>query len=73
MLATLASAMLITGFFRFAILRGEFLLLLPKDNPAVAFLAGDLVPGLPMPVALMIVTLIAAFLFLRHTAAGRIV
>ena len=47
MLATLASAMLITGLFRFAILRGEFLLLLPKTNPAVIFLAGDILPGLP--------------------------
>jgi ribose transport system permease protein len=73
MLATLASAMLITGLFRFAILRGEFLLLLPKENPAVVLLAGDLVPGVPMPVALMIATLIATFLFLRYTVAGRIV
>ena len=35
MLATLASAMVIAGFFRFVVLRGEFLLLLPKTNPAV--------------------------------------
>ena len=42
MLATLASAMFMIGLFRFAILRGEFLLLLPKSNPAVAFLAGDI-------------------------------
>lgn len=73
MLATLASAMLITGLFRFAILRGEFLLLLPKENPAVVILASDLMPGLPMPVALMIATLIVTFLFLRYTVAGRIV
>ncbi len=71
MLATLASAMLITGLFRFAILRGEFLLLLPRDNPAVAVLGGDLVPGLPMPVALMVATLVATWLVLRYTAAGR--
>lgn len=73
MLATLASAMLITGLFRFAILRGEFLLLLPKTNPAVIFLAGDILPGLPVPVALMIATLFVSWLFLRYTAAGRIV
>lgn len=72
MLATLASAMLITGLFRFAILRGEFLLLLPKDNPAVVFFAGDLVPGVPVPVALMAAVLVASWLFLRYTAAGRI-
>ena len=42
MLATLASAMFMIGLFRFAILRGEFLLLLPKTNPAVVFLAGDI-------------------------------
>ena len=73
MLATLASAMLITGLFRFAILRGEFLLLLPKTNPAVVFLAGDILPGVPVPVALMIATLIVTWLFLRYTAAGTIV
>jgi len=72
MLATLASAMLITGLFRFAILRGEFLLLLPKTNPAVVFLAGDIVPGVPVPVALMIATLFVTWLFLRYTTAGRI-
>lgn len=72
MLATLASAMLITGLFRFAILRGEFLLLLPKTNPAVMFLAGDIVSGVPVPVALMVASLFASWLFLRYTAAGRI-
>ena len=71
MLATLASAMLITGLFRFAILRGEFLLLLPKTNPALIFLAGDIVPGVPVPVALMIAPLFASWLFLGYTAAGR--
>ena len=72
MLATLASAMLVTGLFRFAILRGEFLLLLPKTNPAVTFLAGNIVPGVPVPVALMIATLFVTWLFLRCTTPGRI-
>jgi ribose transport system permease protein len=72
MLATLASAMLVTGLFRFAILRGEFLLLLPKTNPAVIFLAGDIAPGVPVPVALMIATLFVTWLFLRYTTPGRI-
>ena len=72
MLATLASAMLITGLFRFAILRGEFLLLLPRDNPAIVFLGGDLVPGVPVQIVLMLATLLASWLVLRYTTAGRI-
>jgi ribose transport system permease protein len=71
MLATLASAMLITGLFRFAILRGEYLLLLPKSNPAVVFLSGSLLPGLTVPVALMFLTLGATWLLLHCTIAGR--
>lgn len=71
MLATLATAMLITGLFRFAILRGEFLLLLPKSNPAVIFLSGSIVPGLSVPVALMIVTLAATWFLLRFSIPGR--
>jgi ribose transport system permease protein len=71
MLATLASAMLITGFFRFAILRGEYLLLLPKDNPAVVFLSGSLVPGLSVPVALMILTTGITWFLLERSIPGR--
>lgn len=73
LLATLASAMLITGFFRFAILRGEFLLLLPKSDPAVMALSGQLLPGVSVPVALMGVALMATWVLLRFTAAGRII
>lgn len=73
MLATLASAMFITGLFRFAVMRGEFLLLLPKTNPAVVFLAGDIVPGISVPVLLMAITIAAAWLLLNRTTAGRIV
>ena len=72
LLATLASAMFITGLFRFGVLRGEFLLLLPKDNPAVAFFSHDLVPGLAAPVGLMILMLVASWLMLRFTTVGRI-
>ena len=71
MLATLASAMLVTGFFRFAILRGEFLLLLPKSNPAIVFLSGSLAPGVSVPVALMAATLAATWFLLRRSTAGR--
>ena len=73
LLATLASAMLITGFFRFAVLRGEFLLILPKSNPAILFFKSDLLPGLTAPVALMIATLIFTWLLLSFTSTGRIV
>lgn len=71
MLATLASAMLITGFFRFAILRGEYLLLLPKDNPAVVFLSGSLMPGLSVPVTLMILTIGMTWFLLKRSIPGR--
>ena len=72
MLATLASAMAIAGFFRFAVLRGEFLLLLPPDNPAVVFFSKDIAPGLTAPVAAMIVTFAATWILLRFTTLGRI-
>jgi ribose transport system permease protein len=72
MLATLASAMVITGFFRFAVLRGEFLLLLPKTNPAVVFFSNDILPGLTAPVALMIATFVLTWILLRYTTLGRI-
>ena len=72
MLATLASAMIITGFFRFGVLRGEFLLLLPKTDPAVAFFSHDILPGLTAPVALMIAALLLTWFLLRFTTFGRI-
>lgn len=73
MLATLASAMFMVGMLRFAILRGEFLLLLPKSNPTVAFLAGEIAPGLSVTVALMCATLAATWFLLERSTAGRIV
>lgn len=73
MLATLASAMFITGLFRFGVLRGEYLLLLPKTNPAVVFFSRDVAPGLSAPVLLMIVVLLTSWLLLRFTTFGRIV
>ncbi len=72
MLATLASAMVITGLFRFGVLRGEYLLLLSKTNPAVAFFSSDILPGLAAPVALMIVAFVLTSILLRYTTAGRI-
>jgi ribose transport system permease protein len=73
LLATLASAMLVTGLFRFAVLRGEYLLILPKSNPAILFFKSDILPGLTSPVALMIATLIVTWLVLRYTTTGRII
>ncbi len=73
MLATLASSMFIVGLLRFAVLRGEYLLLLPKSDPTVAFLAGDILPGLSMPVVLMVATLAASWFLLARSSAGRII
>ncbi len=73
MLATLASAMFITGLVRFAILGGEFMILLPKSHPTVVLLTGEILPGLPAPLALMAVALAATAVLLRYTAAGRTV
>lgn len=73
MLATLASAMFMVGLLRFAILRGEFLLLLPKSDPTVAFLAGEIAPGLSFSVVLMVATLAACWFLLNRTSAGRII
>ncbi len=73
MLATLASAMFVTGLFRFAVLRGEFLLILPKSNPALVVFNSNVLPGLTTPVALMIATLIVTWLLLRTTTTGRVI
>ena len=72
MLATLATALVVTGFFRFGVLRGEYLLLLPKTNPAVMFFSRDLLPELAAPVALMIAAFLLTLVLLRFTTFGRI-
>lgn len=73
MLATLASSMFLVGLLRFAILRGEFLLLLPKSDPAVALLASEILPGLSVPVVLMAAVLLASWVLLNRSTAGRII
>jgi ribose transport system permease protein len=73
MLATLASSMFLVGLLRFAILRGEFLLLLPKSDPAVALLASEILPGLSVPVVLMTAVLLASWVLLNRSTAGRII
>jgi ribose transport system permease protein len=73
MLATLASSMFMVGLLRFAILRGEYLLLLPKSDPTVTFLAGEIVPGFSTPVVLMVATLAATWFLLNRSTAGRVI
>ena len=72
MLATLASSMVIVGLFRFAILRGEYLLLLPKSDPTVAFFAGSIASLLPVSVLLVVATLVLTWFLLNRTVSGRI-
>lgn len=72
MLATLATAMVITGAFRFGLMQGEFLLLLPATDPAVRLLSADLVPGLRVPVALAAAVLLVTWAVLRFTVPGRV-
>ena len=73
MLATLASAMVIMGLFRFAILQGEFLLLLPKSNPAVQMLTADIWPGLPVPIVITAFVFLATWVLLSRTVVGEII
>ena len=72
-LATLASAMFIAGFFRFMILRGEFLLLLPTTDPLVILLSSDILPGVSTQFFLMVATLAATWFLLRSTSTGHII
>jgi ribose transport system permease protein len=73
MLATLASSMAVTGMFRFFVLKGGFLVLIPRSDPTVAFLSADLVPGVAVSVVLMVLTLAATWFLLNVTARGRII
>ncbi|WP_339761139.1 ABC transporter permease [uncultured Sulfitobacter sp.] len=73
MLATLASAMVIMGLFRFAILQGEFMLLLPKSNPAVQILTADVLPGISVPILVTAVVLVATWVLLSRTIVGEII
>ena len=69
MLATLATAMVITGTFRFGLLQGEFLLLWPATDPAVRPLSADLVPGLRVPVVLAV---LITWAVLKYSTPGRV-
>lgn len=72
MLATLATAMVITGAFRFGLLQGEFLLLLPATDPAVQLLSAYLVPGVRVPVVLAALVLGITWAVLKYSTPGRV-
>ncbi len=72
LLSTLATAMLITGFGRWGILQGEFLVLIPKDLPVMAFLATGRLFFLPVSVVIVLVVMIATYVLLRRTVYGRV-
>lgn len=72
LLSTLATAMLITGFGRWGILQGEFLVLIPKDLPIVTFLSTGKVFFLPVSVAIAVLVMTATFVLLNRTVVGRI-
>ena len=71
-LSTLATAMLIAGICRWGILQGEFLVLIPKDIPIVAYLSTGELFFLPVSVVMGIAVLIATFVLLNQTVLGRI-
>jgi ribose transport system permease protein len=73
LLATLATAMLITGGSRWAILQGEFLVLLPKDNPFIAEISSGRILGVPLSVAVAVAILAVTGILLSQTIVGRTV
>jgi ribose transport system permease protein len=73
LLATLATAMLITGGSRWAILQGEFLVLLPKDNPFIAEISSGRILGVPLSVAVAVAIVAVTGILLSQTIVGRTV
>ncbi len=73
LLSTLATAMLIAGFGRWGILRGEFLVLIPKDLPIMVFLSTGRVLGLPVSVIIAALVLVATHVLLSRTVLGRVI
>jgi len=71
LLSTLATAMLIAGFGRWGILRGEYLVLLPKDLPVMMFLSTGNVLLLPVSVILAALVLVATAVLLDRTILGQ--
>ncbi|MCB1451988.1 MAG: ABC transporter permease, partial [Nitratireductor sp.] len=73
LLATLATAILFTGIGRWGILRGEYLLLLPKEQPLIAFLSGGRIAGIPVSIATALCVAAITWFVLARTAYGRAV
>jgi ribose transport system permease protein len=73
LLATLATAMLIAGGTRWAILQGEFLVLLPKDDPFIVALSSGRILGVPLSAVIAVVILVATSFLLSRTIIGRTV
>lgn len=71
LLTTLATAMLITGLSRWGIMRGEFLVLLPKDAPIIGFLSTGRLFSIPVPIIISIVVLCISYFLLNKTVFGK--
>ncbi len=72
LLSTLATAMLIAGVCRWGILQGEFLVLIPKNLPIIAYLSTGKMFGFPVSVVIGVLVLIATSILLNMTVLGRI-
>ena len=72
LLSTLATAMLIAGACRWAILQGEFLVLIPKSLPVITYISNGKMLGIPVSVVIGILVLIATSILLNKTVIGRI-
>ena len=70
LLSTLATAMLIAGVCRWGILQGEFLVLIPKSLPIIAYLSTGKISGIPVSVVIGILVLIATSFFFEKDGAG---
>jgi len=73
LLSTLATAMLIAGFGRWGFLRGEFLVMIPKELPIMAYLSTGRIGSLPVAVVIAALVLIATHLLLGRTVLGRVI
>jgi ribose transport system permease protein len=71
LLATLATAILFTGLGRWGILRGEYLLLLPKDLPLITLLSSGRVLGVPLPIVIAFCIAAITWFLLACTGYGR--
>ncbi|MEJ8573536.1 ABC transporter permease [Microbaculum marinum] len=71
LLATLATAMLITGGIRWGLLQGEFLVLLPKDDPFIVAISSGRILGVPLSAVIALGILAVTGFILSRTIVGR--